>query len=144
MNRTEASEAIDETNATIGAAISTCSIESEFENILTRIQHELLDLSDAIRQDDHDPTPPSTEYLQQTIQRYGGQSRDRGSAVLAGLNEAAGLLKLARCGAQRAGRLTSSAAGPSGQYLEALMEVLLVVAHQLEQRDHTLMETVSV
>lgn len=133
MSRIETTEAIDETNAAIGAAIATCSMPTQFETLLTELQHELLELTETI---EHDRPAPSADRLQQALQQHPIDTSTRSCTILGGASDAAGLLKLARIISRRARRLATPLNTDAGRYLELLAKVLLAVALHTEEQEH--------
>jgi cob(I)alamin adenosyltransferase len=124
-----AHDAVDEANAAIGAAISTCSLPTEYESLLTEIQYELLDLAEAL---DRGAPVPELDRLHRALRQYRVDTLPRGFAVLGGVSDAAGLLKLARAVTRRAARMVSAG---SAAYLELLAELLLAVAFHAEDQE---------
>jgi cob(I)alamin adenosyltransferase len=124
-----AHDAVEEANAAIGAAISTCSLATEFESLLTEIQYELLDLADAL---DRGEPVPEPDRLHAALRQYRVDTLPRGFAVIGGGSDAAGLLKLARAVTRRAARVVSAG---GAAYLELLAELLLAVAFHAEERE---------
>jgi cob(I)alamin adenosyltransferase len=135
----DAQDDIEEANASLGAALSTSSLPYEIETLLLEVQHELLDLAEAIG--GRGPVP-SDDRLRRALDRYGGPGVPTAEfSVLGGANLAAGLLKLARVVTRRAARTVSSLAGPPEHaegYLRHLMRVLLVVAFHAEELEREL------
>ncbi|ATL81559.1 ATP:cob(I)alamin adenosyltransferase [Streptomyces malaysiensis subsp. malaysiensis] len=136
---------VEEANAAIGAAISTNSMEAEHDTLLGTVQRDLLDLAADLA----DPrstrlNPAAHRRLESARQQYAPPApAPPGSHVLAGGNEAAGLLRLARAVTRRAERsvrilaateperVPSSAAA----YLSALAALLSAVALRVDRED---------
>ncbi|GAB2964862.1 ATP:cob(I)alamin adenosyltransferase [Amycolatopsis acidiphila] len=117
--------AVEEANAAIGAAVSTTSLPAGLEDLLTEVQHDLLDLADGLR-------VPPPDRLRRALRDLGPADFPRGFAVLGGFSDGAGLLKLARAITRRACR---AAEGEPARYLELLAEVLLVAAWRAEEHE---------
>lgn len=125
-----ARDVLEEANAAIGAAISTGSLSLDARSLLTEIQYELLDLTDAVGTD---APGPGSDRLRRALRRYRVEAPPRGLAVLGGASDAAGLLKLARAVTRRASRTVTALPGAGGPYLELLSEVLLAIAFHTEE-----------
>lgn len=121
---TDVLAAVEEANAAIGAAVSTAGLPAHLEDLLGRVQRELLDLTDGA------PVPP--DRLRQVLRDLGPADLPRGFAVAGGFSSAAGLLKLARAITRRAAR---AATGEIAGYLDLLAELLLVVALRAEEHE---------
>jgi len=111
--------AMEEANAAIGAAVSTGSLPAELETLLAEIQYELLDLTEG--------NPVTPDRLRRALRELGPVDVPRGFAVLGGVSDAAGLLKLARAITRRVAREQGR------EYLGLLADVLLVVAWRAEE-----------
>ncbi|MGW4489695.1 hypothetical protein ACWEOE_38405 [Amycolatopsis sp. NPDC004368] len=88
-----AEPAVEEVNATIGAALSTCTLPAADEAVLLDLQHELLELTDALAAGAAVPELPR---LWRAARELGPVVVPRGFEVLGGPSAAAGLLNLAR------------------------------------------------
>ncbi|MFI5606441.1 hypothetical protein [Amycolatopsis sp. NPDC051903] len=131
MNRV-ASEAVEEANAAIGAAVSTCSLPSGDEAVLLEVQYELIELADALAAGVPVPELPR---LWRAARDHGAVVVPRGFAVLGGLSAAAGLLKLARAVLRRAAR---EAPDDAVAVLDRASAVLLAFAFRAEERERSL------
>lgn len=121
-------DAVEEANAAIGAAISTLSLPGDLENLLHDVQHELLDLTDALDGGGSAPTP---DRLRLVLAGQDTPVRPRGFEVLGGLSHGASLLKLARTVVRRAAHAVPP--GPVQEYLDLVAEVLLAAAFRAEE-----------
>lgn len=130
MSRAASSEAVEEANAAIGAAISTCSLSTDVESLLTDIQHDLLDLTEAV---ERGGPGPRTDRVEGALARYRVAPPPRGFAVLGGLSDGAGLLKLARTVTRRAARTVRT--WGDATYLDLLAELLLALAVREEEAE---------
>jgi cob(I)alamin adenosyltransferase len=131
-DRAVARDAVEEANAAIGAAISTCSLSTDVKSLLTEIQYELMDLTEAVSRGEPGPEP---DRLHRALQHYGVDAPPRGFAVLGGVSNAAGLLKLARAVTRRASRAVTALPEGGGPYMELLAELLLAVAFHGEEAE---------
>jgi cob(I)alamin adenosyltransferase len=129
LDQAVARDALEEANAAIGAAISTGSLPLDLRSLLTKIQYELLDLTEAVGTDAPGPGP---DRLRRALRHYRVDTPPRGLAVLGGVSDAAGLLKLARAVTRRASRTVTVLPGAGGPYLELLAELLLAIALRAE------------
>jgi cob(I)alamin adenosyltransferase len=125
-----ARDVLEEANAAIGAAISTGSLHLDVRSLLTEIQYDLLDLAEAVGTDAPGPGP---DRLRRALRRFRVDAPPRGLAVLGGVSDAAGLLKLARAVTRRASRTVTALPGAGGPYLELLAELLLAIALRAEE-----------
>ncbi|MEW2506820.1 hypothetical protein AB0878_40845 [Amycolatopsis sp. NPDC047767] len=127
-----ARDAVEEANAAIGAAVSTCTLPADDEAVLLDVQYELLELADALAAG----TPvPELPRLWRAARDLGPVAVPRGFEVLGGLSAAAGLLKLARAVSRRAAREAPADAVP---VLDRLGDVLLALAFRAEERERSL------
>lgn len=140
--RLTASGDVEEANAALGAAISTDSMESEFDVLLDGVQRDLLDLAAELLE-------PSTARVDRTCLDRLDSARRRyaypgplppGNHVLAGRSDAAGLLRLARAvtrRAERSVRAVTAAEPRSSQlpatYLHRLADLLPALALRVER-----------
>jgi cob(I)alamin adenosyltransferase len=126
---------VEEANAAIGAALCGATLPEQFVPLLQDVQNDLIDLADdlstrrspviddaAVRQvllalDRHRSGPVPAEF-----------------AVLGGSTRGVGLLRLARMTVRRAARTVRrlALAGRPAAYLDALAELLLVLAYESE------------
>lgn len=118
-------DVVEEANAAIGAAVSTTSLPAHLEDLLGEVQRELLGVADG------GPVPPP-ERLRRALAGLGPADVPREFAVLGGVSDAAGLLKLARAITRRASR---AAAGELAGYLDLVARLLLVVALRAEEHE---------
>jgi cob(I)alamin adenosyltransferase len=132
VNRAAARDAVEEANAAIGAAVSTCSLPSADEGVLLEVQYELIELADALAAG----TPvPELPRLWRAARDHGGVVIPRGFAVLGGFSAAAGLLKLARAMLCRAAR---DAPDDVAAVLGRAGDVVLAFAFRAEERERSL------
>lgn len=136
---------VEEANATLGAAISTDSMDREFDMLLDGVQRDLLDLAADLA----DPGAARVDQarvdrLEAALQRYAYlDPPPPESHVLAGHSDAAGLLRLARAVTRRAERTVRALAAAEPQrssplpmaYLDGLAGLLLVLAVRVERED---------
>ncbi|WP_326835579.1 hypothetical protein VSH64_11725 [Amycolatopsis rhabdoformis] len=127
-----ASEAVEEANAAIGAAVSTCTLPAADEAMLLDVQYELLELQDALAAGVAVPELPR---LWRAARELGPVAVPRGFEVLGGLSAAAGLLKLARAMSRRAAR---EAPADAAVVLGRLGDVLVAIAFRAEERERSL------
>jgi cob(I)alamin adenosyltransferase len=141
---------VEEANAAIGAAIATGSMPHEFDVLLRDVQNDLLDvaadLSVPRSGEERNVVRVGSFYvdrLEGACDRYSAGEPTRGFAMFGGLNDAAGLLCLARTVARRAERsvwsLVSEDPHATGAvpavYLNRVADLLLVVALQVESAE---------
>ena len=136
---------VEEANATVGAALCSGTVPGRFVLLLRDVQSDLLALAadlSALGPDGPDRTIDAA-----TVQRILAAADEHRSepvpgdfAVLGGSTSAVGLLRLARMTVRRAARslrrLEHGGAAPglscAGAYLDALAELLLVLAFESE------------
>ncbi|GAA1204013.1 ATP:cob(I)alamin adenosyltransferase [Prauserella alba] len=127
---TAARDAVDEANATLGAALSTLGVPADLEEVLGGIQLELLRLGDAL---DGDGEAPSSARIRSALADHPlPPELPPGFTVSAGFSSAVGLLKLARITAVRASRTVTRGAA---DYLSALADLLLASAARIDREE---------
>lgn len=132
MNHSDSRDAVEEANAAIGAALSTSSLPHDLSALLDEVQHDLLDLAEALNGNHATPSP---DRLRRALREHAVSALPHGFAVLAGFSSAAALLKLARTVVRRAARAV--AATDAREYLDLLAEVLLAVAFRAEEHERS-------
>ncbi|WP_019547330.1 ATP:cob(I)alamin adenosyltransferase [Streptomyces sulphureus] len=141
--RLTASGDVEEANAAIGAALSTDSMESEFDVLLDAVQRDLLALAAELLEPSAARVDRAClDRLDSARRRYAHQDPlPPGNHVLAGRSDAAGLLRLARAVTRRAERSVRALAAAEPQtssqlpaaYLDGLADLLPVLALRVER-----------
>ncbi|MBB3661374.1 MULTISPECIES: hypothetical protein [Prauserella salsuginis group] len=127
---TAARDAVDEANATLGAALSTMDVPADLEVVLGGIQLELLRLGDAL---DGDGEAPSSARIRRVLAENPlPPELPPGFSVSAGFNSAVGLIKLARMTTVRASRTVT---GGAAEYLSVLADLLLASAARIDREE---------
>lgn len=134
---------VEEANATVGAALCGGTVPDRFGPLLRDVQNDLLDLAAALSAPDAAGGGPvvggavAVQQVRAAVEEHRTEPVPAGFAVLGGSTTGVGLLRIARMGLRRAVRSArrSPLEGHLADYLDAVAELLLVVAFESELAD---------
>ncbi|MPZ70536.1 MAG: hypothetical protein GEU71_13565 [Actinobacteria bacterium] len=129
----------EEVNAAIAAGISTGALSSDPVVLIQDVQNDLLDIGAALRNGSQSGTIVKQDHIDRVTSacaNFQTESAPTEAALLAGSNNGAGLLRLARCIVRRAERSTWALTGETSReyltfvacYLDRLADLLALVA----------------